>query len=316
MLDELPPVSGVMLHFVLSDNSTAAIDGLADTLRSWLPEFESYTIGIQVTFTFVETYGSYVEMGNGAHWVFNDYSSLSEDFYSEYFAALGSVFFDFRQVVLYVGINEPYFHFASRDLAHVVLEREYTIFKQEVMTANFSCEFTMPLFWYDLNAFPEGFNFEEDIEPFWANYSDYIGFNLWADRWVPSQGVDSSASGYVDETLDLAEQYSSLFGKPIHINEVPAWYSSRFGGICDRVMFEPNIVCVYQLWFPDTQIQGDSWEYGLFIVNSTLPFGLIYCFDVFEKNLGALARSVDYTIYAVYAFVGVFCVVVLLKKVF
>lgn len=84
---------------------------------------------------------------------------------------------------------------------------------------------------FDYNSalwgFPKNLTLENDILPFWRDYSDYIGFNLWADQFPPSGSYSPDAEIQVEKVLVLASQYSQLFNKPIHINEFPCWYANR-----------------------------------------------------------------------------------------
>jgi hypothetical protein len=270
MLNDLGNVQGLVLVFKLEDNTTKAIDQVVANLTSWLAAFPDYKIDVQVSYLFPDKYGYLLPEEMGGNYVLNSTACFSDSFMTEYFGALANVFRQFNNVVLFTGYNEPYHHFSNKYLAQEVIIKEYSIFKRECSWVNFSTEFGMATeFWQNFLGFPENITLAEDIIPFWSNYSDYVGFNLWVDRTSPLSGYDEESEARFNNALAVASEWSYKLGKPIHINEFPCWYENRVRTIAEDYMISPNICAFYQLCFPLTGAVNDGWEYALYNLNTT-----------------------------------------------
>ncbi|MEM4733897.1 MAG: hypothetical protein QXD70_05155 [Candidatus Bathyarchaeia archaeon] len=246
-------VKGVNLNFEIYDNTTEAIAETAAFMRSIIPAFSSYQIAVQINYAFIERYGVQI---NGI-WVFNDTTCFSDEFFVALWNAIAPIYYEYRNVVLHVGFNEPFEHFGKAEDALAVIQREYTTFKAVINWVPYSCEIHLP----------SSVNFDS-IKLIWQDYSDYIGLNLWVDAVVPSLGgaaANQTATLKAQEIVGLAKEYSLRYNKPIFIGELPAWYQDRFNWIVAQVCDSPkNILCVYELWTHNwPEIPRD---YALFLV--------------------------------------------------
>ncbi|MCW4017963.1 MAG: hypothetical protein NWF00_04705 [Candidatus Bathyarchaeota archaeon] len=265
MLDELKVVTGVQLSVWVGDNNTGAIWDASARLSRWLQEFKDYKVVLRCDYAFDQKYGHYVY----PFWKYNDTATLSQQWYTNWYGNLSSTVSNYSNVVLMVGFNEPYNHFRTKEQAQSVLKMEYETWKN-LSSVPFSTEFLMPYgFWALHWDFPLNPSTEEDCVPYWANYSDYIGINLWADNVPPQVGESKGALTRVTEVVEMCKYYSDLLGKPIHVNELPAWDHEILAYLCNETMNSPNIGQVYQLWYWSGQeeLHYDGWSYGLYNVN-------------------------------------------------
>jgi hypothetical protein len=270
MLNDLGNVQGLVLIFEIEDNTTQAISKVTDTMAEWFMAFPDYKIDVQITYLFADRYGYLLPEEKGGNWVLNNNACYSDSFMTEYFGALANLFRQYRNVVLFTGYNEPYNHFTNKYLAQEVIKKEYTTFKSVCAWVPFSVEFSMAVdFWESFLGFPENVTVENDIVPYWRDYSDYVGFNLWVDRVSPLSGYESESQARFDSVLALASEWSVKLDKPIHINEFPCWYKDRVKTIVQDYMVAPNICAFYQLCFPAAGAVNDGGEYGLYNLNLT-----------------------------------------------
>ena len=293
MLDDMGNVEGLVLVFKIEDNTTSAINQVVANMTSWFSAFPDYKIDVQVSYLFPDKYGYLLPEEKGGNYVLNNTACFSDSFMTEYLSTLAKVFKQFPNVVLFTGYNEPYHHFSNKYLAQEVIKKEYTIFKQECNWVNFSTEFGMATkFWEDFLGFPENITMPDDIVPFWRNYSDYVGFNLWVDRTSPLSGYEEESETRFYDALSLASEWSYKLNKPIHINEFPCWYENRVKTIAEDYMKSPNICAIYQLCFPETGAVNDGWEYALYNLNTTTntfsrnPI----CYPVYDTVFNHLSR--------------------------
>ncbi len=270
MLDDLRNVHGLVLIFDVEDNNTEAINKTTTTMRTWLEAFPNYQIDVQITYLFADRYGYLLPEKKGANWVLNNTDCFSDEFMTEYYQAVADVFRDFDNVVLFTGYNEPYNHFTNKYLAQEVIRKEYTTFKAVCDWVPFSVEFGMAVdFWQSFLGFPENVTLENDIVPYWRDYSDYVGFNLWVDKVSPLSGYDIDSQARFENALATASEWSAKLNKSIHINEFPCWYENRVEKIVKDYMVAPNICAFYQLCFPPTGAVNDGGEYGIYNINLT-----------------------------------------------
>jgi hypothetical protein len=267
MLSQLKGVTGIQLDVWVGDNTTSAIWDAKDRLIKWLDAFPDYKVLIQMDYAFDQKYGYY----NCPFWVYNNTATLSQEWYNEWYGNLSEVLNQRSNVQLLVGFNEPYNHFRTKEMAQTVMEREYLTWKN-LSSIPFSTKFLMPYgYWADYWGFPANASVENDCVPFWANYSDYIGIDLWAERGPPQYGgfVGTSGLDRTKEVTQMLEHYSSLLNKPILIDEVPTWDTTTFQYVVDKIMKSPNIIQIYQLWYWTGQEEKyyDSSTYGIFNVN-------------------------------------------------
>lgn len=274
MLKDLQVVKGVQLCVWVGDNTTNAIWDAKIRLSKWLDELQDYKIVIQCDYAFIEKYGYY----DYPFWKLNNTETLSQTWYNNWYGNLSELLAKHENVILMVGFNEPYNHFKTKEMAQTIMKREYLTWKN-MSTIPFSTEFLMPYtFWANYWGFPENASIEEDCVPFWRNYSDYIGVNLWAYREPPSKHyIPLDRANYcfeayerAENVIEICEKYSEQLKKPIHINEFPVWDTKTAQLIRDRVMKPPNIAQVYQLWYWSGQeeVHYDGWTYGLFNVDA------------------------------------------------
>jgi len=266
MLDELEIVNGIQLCLWVGDNNTGAIWDAKYRLENWIQEFPDLKIVIQCDYAFDDKYGYYQR----PFWIYDDTETLSQTWYKNWYGNLSQVLNQYPNVVLMVGFNEPYNHFRTKEMAQTIMKREYLTWKN-VSNIPFSTEFLMPrVFWADYWGFPENISVEADLVPFWRDYSDYIGVNLWAHNAPPQYHYSSGVAERAREVIEAVEFYSKELEKPIHVNEFPAWSSKIFKYSCERVCRYPNIGQVYQLWYwsgsEDEHLDG--WSYGLYNVDS------------------------------------------------
>lgn len=257
MLRQKVPIKGVMLSFYVYDNSTSAINEALTRLESYIKSLQDYQVILQPTYRF-EQYG-YIESGQ---WKYPR-ECFSPEFYQAWYGNLSALIAKYPTINMMVGFNEAYLHFANKEDARAIMKLEYQTWKR-LSRIPFSCETTEPYeawmtFW---NV--TGPDFEADVLPIWADYSDYIGFQLWADRYPLTYGVDLQGNLTAFEAIYRAKHYADQYGKPIHINELPAWHQDRLDVIADLLCHEPNKICIYKLWDYD-----DSSEY----------FYALYLFD-------------------------------------
>jgi hypothetical protein len=251
MLSQLPNVKGVNLNFEVYDNTTEAIAETAYKMSEIIPAFSDYQIAIQINYAFIERYGY---QQNGI-WVFNDSHCFSEEFFSEVWRAIAPIYDVHRNIVLHIGFNEPFEHFANLADALEVIQLEYSTYKEAIDWVPYSCEIHLP-------------SNRDIVESIWREGSDYIGFNVWVDAVVPSLGAaeNQTATLKAQELIGFAKECSLRYSKPIFVGELPAWYRDRFNWIVSQVCHDPkNIVCVYELWTHDwPEIPRD---YALFLVS-------------------------------------------------
>ena len=267
MLDELEVVSGIQLCVWVGNNNTGAIWDAKERLQKWLEEFGDLKIVIQCDYAFESKYGIYQK----PFWVYQDTQTLSQKWYNNWYGNLSEVLNQHSNVILMVGFNEPYNHFKTKDMAQTIVKREYLTWKN-VSTIPFSTEFLMPrIFWADYWGFPENITIEKDLEPFWKDYSDYIGVNLWAQNAPPQYHHSVGTSERVEYVIETCQNYSKKLEKPIHVNEFPTWNTTLSKYIFENVCKYPNIGQIYQLWYwgRTEDIHIDGWSYGLYNIDYT-----------------------------------------------
>jgi hypothetical protein len=267
MLEQLPVVTGIQFAVWVADNTTNGIVDAKNRINNWLSEFTDYNIVIQCDYAFEAKYGYWEK----PFWKFNNTETLSQEWYTNWYGNLSEVLNQYPNVQLMVGSNEPYNHFQTKEMTQTIMKREYTTWKN-ISAIPFTVKFSMPyLMWADYWKFPENASIEADCVPFWANYSDYIGMDLWAENAPPQYGIKDWTAAYyrVTETIAMAENYSEQLKKPIFIGEYPAWNPRTFAYICDHIAKAPNIGQVYQLWYWSGQEDPhqDAYTYGLFNVD-------------------------------------------------
>lgn len=267
MLDELEIVTGIQLCLWVGNNDTGAIWDAKGRLETWIKEFTEFKIIIQCDYAFDYKYGYY----QNPFWIYEDTETLSQKWYKNWYGNLSGVLNQYPNVVLMVGFNEPYNHFKTKEMAQTIIKREYLTWKN-MSNIPFSTEFLMPrIFWADYWGFPENISIEEDLVPYWSNYSDYIGVNLWAYNSPPQYHHSSRVFERTMEVIEVCKFYSKQLEKPIHVNEFPAWSSDIFKYTYEKAFKHPNIGQVYQLWYwsglEDEHLDG--WSYGLYNVDYT-----------------------------------------------
>jgi hypothetical protein len=291
-------------------------------MTTWLDELPDYQIDVQITYLFADKYGYLLQEENGANWVLNNTACFSDSFMTEYYGALAEVFRQHDNVVLFTGYNEPYHHFTDKYLAQEVIKKEYTTFKSVCSWVPFSVEFGMAIdFWQNFLGFPKNLTVADDILPYWRDYSDYVGFNLWVDRVSPLSGYDPESQTRFYDELALASEASAELNKTIHINEFPCWYKDRVKTIVQDYMHEPNICAIYQLCFPSSGAVNDGWEYALYNFNSTENSTTFarnsLCYNVYHSVFDDLK---DTQLTYVYVFLGciitaVVCIIFLTRRI-
>ena len=265
MLDELQVVDGIQLCVWVDNNNTDAIVDAKYRLEKWITEFPDFNIVIQCDYDFAEKYGYYQH----PFWAYNETETLSQAWYTNWYGNLSQVLNRHSNVVLMVGFNEPYNHFKTKEMAQTIIKREYLTWKK-MSNIPFSTEFVMPrTFWANYWGFPENMSIENDLMPFWKNYSDYIGVNLWAYNKPPQHGSSPGTNERTIEAIETCEFYSKELEKPIHVNEFPAWNRDIFKYTIEKIGNYPNIGQVYQLWYWSGAEEAhiDGWTYGLYNVN-------------------------------------------------
>jgi hypothetical protein len=267
MLNGLQVVNGVQLCVWVGDNTTGGIMDAKARLERWIPEFSDYNIVLQCDYAFNDKYGYY----EYPFWKYNNTETLSQEWYTNWYGNLSEVANKYSNVVLMVGFNEAYNHFQTKEMAQTIMKREYLTWKN-MSQIPFSTEFLMPYtFWADYWSFPQNASIEADCVPFWKDYSDYIGINLWADNSPPQYGTNQANLAFerVKAVINMCEFYSEQLNKPIHINEFPAWDQATLKYFADHIMKAPNIGQVYQLWYWSGQEEThyDGWTYALYNVD-------------------------------------------------
>jgi hypothetical protein len=266
MLDQLKVVTGIQFCVWIDDNTTSGIMDAKARIAKWLDAFPDYNILIQCDYAFETKYGYY----DSPFWKFNSIATLSQEFYNEWYSNLSEVLSQRPNVKLMVGFNEPYNHFETKEQAQETMKMEYLTWKN-LSSIPFTVKFSMPyLYWADYWGFPKNPSIQNDLAPFWANYSDYVGCDLWADGFPPQYGASAGSFKRVQQTIETLENHSKLLGKPIFIGEYPAWDNATLKYISDHVAQAPNIGEIYQLWYWSGQeeLHYDAWTYGLFNVDS------------------------------------------------
>jgi hypothetical protein len=267
MLNELPQVTGLQFDVWVGDNTTGGIHDAKARIATWLPEFTNYSIIIQCDYAFETKYGYW----ETPFWKFNNTEILSQQWYTDWYGNLSEVLNQYPNVQLMVGFNEPYNHFTTKEMTQTIIQREYNTWKN-FSNIPFTVKFSMPyIMWADYWHFPQNPSIEEDCVPFWTNYSDYIGMDLWADRAPPQYGstIETLSLSWVNQTIQMAENYSQQLKKPIFIGEYPAWSPKILTYICNHIAKAPNIGQVYQLWYwtGTEDLHQDAWTYGIFNVD-------------------------------------------------
>ena len=285
MLDELEVVTGIQLCIWVDNNDTGGIVDAKYRLENWIKEFPNLNIVIQCDYAFVEKYGYY----HHPFWMYNETETLSQTWYNSWYGNLSEVLNQYPNVVLMVGYNEPYNHFRTKQMAQTIMKREYLTWKT-VSNIPFSTEFSMPrIFWAEYWGFPENISIENDLVPYWRYYSDYVGANLWAYNRPPQHGVSPGTNERTIEAIDTLEYYSQELGKPIHVNEFPAWSRDIFKYTIERIGRYPNIAQIYQLWYwkGAEELHIDGWSYGLYNVDPKThqTSKVTYSWDVFKDVL-------------------------------
>jgi hypothetical protein len=230
-----------------------------------MEELKDYKVVIQCDYDFNHVYGVYWY----PFWVYENTETMSQQFYDDWYGNLTEVLNKYQNVVLMTGFNEPYNHFATKEMAQTVLIREYTTWKS-LTDIPFSTEFLMPrIFWADYWGFPYNVTIEDDLVPMWRDYSDYVGINLWAYNRPPQYGSSPGAYQRAIDAVELVKQYSDELDKPIHVNELPAWSNDVFKYTVEELCHYPNIGQVYQLWYwmDSEEMHYDGWSYGLYNVD-------------------------------------------------
>jgi hypothetical protein len=297
MLKHLDHVDGVLLDIGIHGNDSERIASTCRILDYWLPYFSDYEVALQCGYCGIQgNWFFYMRDLSGPHFqVWNDTLTFSEAFYNSWYSSAVSVLKKYDNIVLWVGFNEVFNHFWNKADAITICQREYTIWKKYCSWIPFSTEFGgMPTVWWaNVWQFPKNHTIEGDCAPLWANYSDFIGINLWADPCPPSVETPqqkSETDQRVNSVISMCKYYSQLYGKPIHIDEFPAWHEDRFRYIWNQVGYSPNICCVYRLWYPRNEAQyHDSQEYGLFTLDDYTHnyWANPYCFNIFQEVLSS-----------------------------
>lgn len=239
MLNDLGNVDGVSVMVNVYDNTTEAMDDAINRLENYLSNLSDYNVVVQAIYCF-----PYGHMSH--HWQF-ELVSFSTEFYTEWYSKLNTCFAKYDNIKLFVGFNEAYFCFEDKNDAKILMQREYTVWKN-ISDIPFSCEITFPFYlWHNYFNVTEP-NFENDVLPIWQNYSDCIGLNLIAYRYSPLYGVDPEGFNRTKEAVITALYYSEIYDKPVHIDEVLCWYPQDFQYVADNVMQNPHITAVYKLW--------------------------------------------------------------------
>ncbi len=267
MLAQLPEVTGLQFSVWVGDNTTSGILDATHRIDTWLKEFTNYNIVIQADYFFEQKYGYW----ETPFWKFNTTETLSQQWYNDWYGNLSQILDKYPNIQLMVGTNEPYNHFTTKEMAQTIMKREYNTWKN-LSKIPFTVKFSMPyLMWAEHWDFPKNASIENDYVPIWKDYSDYIGMDLWADGSPPQYGTNVEVLAYnkVVETIEIAENYSALFKKPIFIGEYPAWAPNTLEYICQHIAKPPHIGQVYQLWYWTgmEDLHQDAWTYGLFNVD-------------------------------------------------
>lgn len=284
MLKDLGNVNGVQLTLILNDNSSEAIIGLQKNLEIWVKALDKYELSVQIVYNFYnETYG-FVSNRLAIYYI----SSFSEEFCEHLYGNVTAVLNEHSNVKLFLGFNEPQFHFQKQDFPTIV-EREYETWKKH-SNIPFTTEFPMPYeFWADCFKQPKNPNMTTDYVPYWK-YSDYIGVNLWPYARPPVNGYTFTVEDKkrVEGAVNALVTYSRSLRKPVCIAEFPSWDTEDLHDVAMRFGRDPNILQVYQLWYwAEEQTDFDGWIYGLYNVNrNTLNFSRVnQTWQVLEENL-------------------------------
>ncbi|RLG01279.1 MAG: hypothetical protein DRN49_01670, partial [Thaumarchaeota archaeon] len=254
MVDKLKIVKGINLIIYVRDNTTTAIDWAISNLTLYLEALKDYKIIVQPCYLF-EKYGYYI----APFWKY-PLSCFSEDFYNEWYGRLVEVFEDYPNVIGIIGYNEPFHHFEDPNDALTLCMREYTIWKNKTNLV-FSTEINMPhTFWREKwNELPIG-SVKEHGEPLWADFSDYIGINLWVDEYPPSFGTDPNYMQRYEDSLAICTYYSEKFNKPILVAEFPVWHIDLVADLWGR-----SFLILYKLW--DWETGEECEDYSLFVID-------------------------------------------------
>jgi hypothetical protein len=264
MLQDLKVVDGIQLTFVMDNNQTSDIEKLIDEMEYTIPQFSNYKIIIQLTFNFHD-YAYYRE----PFWYY-PIECFSQQFYNNLYGNITQLLANYDNIKLFVGFNEPYYHLENKEDAQTIMIREYTTWKSFNSSIPFSNELPLPyIFWAEYWGKPENPSVSNDYAPYWKDYSDFIGTNLWADAYNIYYGKDPEGDERAKTCLSIMESYSKEYNKPIHVNEFPTWDKERTKYIADNFMHEPNIFIVYRLWqWKDLEELTDSWVYGLYNIDT------------------------------------------------
>ena len=266
LIEELKYVRAVQLTFFMVDNTTEQMENCLSLINQWLMKFKDYEVYVQITYNF-EKYG-YWECPN---WKYNTTASFSQEFYNEWYSRLATLLNFYDNVKVFVGFNEPFWHFSTTKLAKEIIVREYTTWKT-FSKVPFSVEFPQPYEWWARERnFPVNASFTLDCIPCWQNYSDFVGVNLWADDSPPASVQDPEGHNRTVETLELLKQVSRTVGKPIYVDEFPAWRVETFKYVCDVVFDGHHRGNVYRLWYPNGYGNSADGEiYGIFNIDTRM----------------------------------------------
>lgn len=250
LVDSLGVIDLVQLPIRLFGNTTSDIDNAVTELETWVKAFNGYDIALQ---TYYSGFGFYTEERT-QHLEQYNLTTLSQTFYTNYFSKLGNLTKKYSNIVLYIGFNEPYLHVTESEIP-TLLEREYTTWK-DYSTVPFSIEMFSPCeFWREKIQFLSESSYNYTLfKGFWANYSDYIGVNLWLPEaktppasppYEPLTAEDTDPANLRKLALDtweLLKAFSSELNKPILIAEFPIQYPDIYDILLkDGAMKKPNI---------------------------------------------------------------------------
>lgn len=239
LVDRLLAVDLVQLPICLGGNSTENIIAALNLLDLWLSHFTDYDVSLQTYYLFGEP-----SLERSMLRQYN-LSTLSEEFYENYYGALSNLIVNYSNVKYMVGFNEPYLCLDENDVP-TLIKRQYETWKK-FTDIPFSTEFNMPLeYWREGGRpYPSRNVTWNTMLDMIKNYSDYIGVNLWTQE--ASEPInDFNAQWYLD-TWELLKEASATLGKPIFLAELPCRYHDVFKIISDEAMTGDNICQIYCL---------------------------------------------------------------------
>jgi len=250
LVDSLGVIDLVQLPIRIMGNTTSHVDFGLSELEKWLNAFKGYDISLQ---TYYSDFGFYT-WERGSFEQFN-LTTLSQEFYSNYFSKLTNLIKNYPNVILYIGFNEPYLHFLE-DEVPILVEREYTTWKNYTTTIPFATEFFMPIeYWKDRITFLTDRPTWSLLKEIWIKFSDYVSGNFWLPEseplpsppYIPEEFSIEKVRKLAYDTWEIIKMYSEEIGKPIFIAELPCQYPDIFAKIVKEAMVKPNIAQHYCL---------------------------------------------------------------------